>query len=632
MKIRLKHWVPGALSLVLLTACEQSVTVEDATETQKSGTITGAPLPELDSPTIERRAWFGETHVHTGYSVDASILNVTSTPDDAYRYAKGEEIQGIGELRIQSSRPIDFMAVTDHAEYLGVIRLMSDPTHPLSQLPLSKQMVSSDKDVVAAAFAAIGESLMTGEAITDLQQAEVIGTSWRTVVDIADQHYQPGEFTTFAAFEWSSHPDASNLHRNVIFAGGKGKVPELPFSSLTSPRPEDLWEYMEAARKEGNKVLAIPHNSNLSNGRMFPTTADSFGNPLDAEYARRRNHNEPLVEISQIKGTSETHPSLSPNDEWAGFEILDEMISHSSDPAGVTGKLSGSYVREAYLNGLLMQEREKFNPYQFGIIAATDSHNASVPSDENNYTGKIGLADNSPELRREGRVAGMPLRKFSASGLAGVWAEQNTREAIFAAMSRKETFGTSGPRISLRFFAGSGFPEGILGQPDWAVEAYRRGVPMGSSIAAGTMPEFLIAAQQDPEDAPLQRLQVVKGLVSGGKAYEKVFDVACAGGASPDRDSHRCPEVSAPVNLEDCSYPQDAGSVQLAAHWRDPEFKPGEAAFYYARVIQNPTCRWTTWDALRLGQPLLEDVPAVIQERAWSSPIWVAETSPGTEE
>lgn len=588
--------------------------------------ISLVPLVGVAAETrLERRAYFGETHVHTGFSVDASISNVTLTPDDAYRYAKGEAIQHLDGSTIQSARPVDFMAVTDHAEYLGVIRLMKDREHPLSRLPLAKQMVSSDPDAVAQAFADIGLSMMNAEPIAALQQPDVIVDTWKKIQAIAEQHYVPGEFTTFLAFEWSSHTNAQNLHRNVIFRGKD--TPELPFSSFSSPRPEDLWDYMEQARSAGADVMAIPHNSNLSDGAMFPVSADSFGKPLDALYADRRNRNEPLVEISQIKGTSETHPSLSPGDEWADFEILDEIISHKSGGKGVVGKLSGSYVREAYLQGLRLGGQSGFNPYRFGIIAATDSHNASVPSDENNYTGKIGLSDYKAELRREGRVAGMPLRRFSASGLAGVWAPENTREAIFDAMARKETFGTSGPRISLRLFAAEQFPEKILDARDWPQRAYGIGVPMGGDIVAPDAIEFLVASQQDPEDAPLQRLQIVKGWIANGEAYEKVFDVACAGGQVPDPASHRCPSVKSPVDLDDCSYPREAGAAQLSAHWRDPEFTLGQEAFYYARVIQNPTCRWTTWDALRLGKPLLEDVPPTIQERAWSSPIWVRKES-----
>lgn len=571
--------------------------------------------------TSERRAFFGETHVHTGYSVDASISNVTLTPDDAYRYAKGEAIRHLDGSMIQSSRPVDFMAVTDHAEYLGVIRLMKDQAHPLSRLPLAKQMVSSDPDVVAHAFADIGRSMMNAEPIAGLQQQDVIADTWKSIQAIAETHYQPGEFTTFVAFEWSSHSNAQNLHRNVIFRGAD--APKLPFSSFSSPRPEDLWTYMERARRAGMDVMAIPHNSNLSDGAMFPMSADSFGSPLDAEYAERRNRNEPLVEISQIKGTSETHPRLSPGDEWADFEILDEIISHKSGNQGVIGRRVGSYVRNAYLNGIRLASESGFNPYRFGIIAATDSHNASVPSDENNYTGKIGLSDYNAELRRSGRVAGMPLQRFSAAGLAGVWAHENTREAIYDAMARKETFGTSGPRISLRMFAAEQFPDNFLETADWPQRAYAIGVPMGAELGAQQSVEFLIAAKQDPEDAPLDRLQIVKGWFVDGEMHEKIFDVSCAGGQAPHPDRHRCPAVETTVNLRDCSYERESGSPQLLAQWRDPEFQPEQAAFYYARVIQNPTCRWTTWDALRSGQPLLEEVPPTLQERAWSSPIWV---------
>lgn len=566
----------------------------------------------------EKHALFGELHVHTTVSFDAYVYNVKATPDDAYRYAQGKPIQYSGGGMIQSARPIDFMAVTDHAEYLGVLRMVSDPTGPLAGSKLAKELASTDKAEADAAFAKLASSLFDSEPLEELRPPAVVRSNWQEVVNAAERHYRPGEFSTLVGYEWTSIPDHRNLHRNVIFRGGEGKVPELPFSALDSSVPQDLWDYMDDARARGMDVLAIPHNANLSDGRMFPVEQDERGEPLDATYAQSRMRNEPLVEVSQIKGSTETHPALSPNDEWAGFEIVGELIG-----TGAVGKVPGSYVRRAYLDGLEMQAAKGFNPYRFGMIGSTDSHNANVPSDEDNYTGKTGISDDTPEKRRTAVTGGLRARTYSAAGLAGVWAPENTREAIFDALARKETFATSGPRIRLRMFAGNSYAPGMLSNPDWARSAASSGVAMGSTLTVERQsPVFLVAAQRDPEEAGLERLQVIKGWLESGVAHEKVFDVACGTG-TPDGEDHRCPHSSARVNLSDCSLEGDTGADELLAQWEDPEFRLGQEAFYYARVIQRPTCRWSTWDALRIGKSPLADVPPTIQERAWSSPIWM---------
>ena len=587
-------------------------------------------LAETSAIPADRKAWFGETHVHTSYSVDSSIYNVTSTPDDAYRYARGSAIGHTSGNKIQSARPIDFMAITDHAEYLGIIHRMKNPKDALSGLSLARELISDDEEIVKGAFIAISSSIRKNQPLVELMKADVMISGWQSIIDIAEQHYEPGEFTTFIAYEWTSNPTSRNLHRNIIFRGGREKVPELPFSSFDSQHPEDLWEYMDQLRQRGMPALAIPHNSNLSDGLMFPVETDSWGNALDTGYADTRNRNEPLVEITQIKGSSEVHPALSPNDEWSNFEILEELFDTGQEQtsADLIPKPSGSYIRQAYLDGLQLEEVKGFNPYKFGVVGATDSHNASVPVDENNYTGKIGIADDTPQQRRTGVTAGLTVRKWGGgTGLAGVWAEENTRESIFDAMLRKETFGTSGPRIKVRFFAGWNFPDDAFNNSDWPALAYENGVPMGSELPGGGVdddlaPVFLAWALKDPDEAPLQRLQVVKGWVDNGKAKEKVFDIACSDNAVPDPASHRCPDNGAMVNLADCSISSDSGDVELARVWRDPEFDGRQRAFYYVRVLQNPTCRWSTWDAIRNGLPLLTDVPPIIQERAWSSPVW----------
>ena len=603
---------------VLIAACEGGSQQPVSTISEKIETVV-----EQSAPPANRQAWFGEMHVHTNLSFDAYIYNVRATADDAYRYAKGEAIRHTAGELIQSARPIDFMAVTDHAEYLGILTTIGESNNSLSDTPLVRELISNDKKRADAAFAKMATSLYDDQPIDELRPPDIRKNNWQVIIAAAERHYEPGKFTTFIGYEWTSIKNHKNLHRNIIFRGGRDKVPELPSSSLDSPYPEDLWENMDQLRKKGMPVLAIPHNSNLSDGFMFPVEIDSRGRVLDAGYADSRNRNEPLVELTQIKGTSETHPALSPNDEWAGFEIVDGIIGVPD----TKGKLQGSYVRRAYLDGLEMAEYKGFNPYRFGVVGATDSHNASVPSDENNYTGKVGIADDTVERRRTGVTGGLVSRTYSAAGLTGVWAEENTRESIFDAMQRKDTFATSGPRIKVRFFAGWDFSDDVFDNPDWPTLGYENGVPMGSELAGNGVddnlaPLFLAWALKDPDEAPLQRLQVVKGWMEHGASREKVFDIACSDNMQPDPAFHRCPNNGATVNLADCSISADKGDVELARVWRDPEFDGSQRAFYYVRVLQNPTCRWSTWDAIRNGLPLLTDVPAVIQERAWSSPVW----------
>ena len=567
----------------------------------------------------KRNAYFGDLHVHTRLSVDAFAFGALGYPDDAYRYARGEPVKHISGRHIRIKTPLDFMAVTDHAEYLGVLNAMGDPTSPLFTLQLAKQLYSKEKSMLARAVETFKASIFGNRALPELVEEDTLRTLWSDTIAAAERHYKPGTFTTFIAFEWSATPDGANLHRNVIFQGGGGTVPTRPLSAFDSIKPEDLWEYMEQARRDGADVIAIPHNSNLSDGRMFPLY-QSEGQPIDRDYAETRMRNEPLVELLQIKGTSETHPLLSATDEWASFELLEELMGGS----GRNGAVRGSYVRDAFKTGLQIDNEIGINPYQFGLIGSSDSHNASIPVEEDNYTGKIGTGDATPETRRYGGSITSQNIKYSAAGLAGVWAEENTRESIFAALKRKETFATSGPRIRIRMFAGWSFNDSIRGQPDMIQAAYANGVAMGGNLPTsgnGTnIPRFLITAIRDPDSAPLQRLQVIKGWLADGETHERVFDVACSDGLEPA--NNRCPDNGATVDPDDCSHSPDKGDAELANVWLDPEFDAAAPAFYYARVIENPTCRWSTWDAIRMGWELPAEVPATIRERAWTSPIW----------
>lgn len=567
----------------------------------------------------DRNAYFGELHIHSGWSYDSYFLNVRSTPEDAYRFNTGHAIEHFGQPMVRSRAPLDFMALTDHAEYLHFGQFLNDQDHPLSQTEFGKRFASTDPEISRAAFEEMtGKNRALFPQFPGTLEQDAALSIWQRYVALADEYYEPGKFTTFVGYEWTALPENQNLHRNVIFENSD--VPPLPFSSVDSVNPEDLWRWMDKVRGGGSDLLAIPHNSNLSNGLMFDShTWD--GEPLDAAYGSLRMRNEPLVEITQIKGTSETHPALSPNDEWANFEILDTLIAAHE----TVGKTEGSYVRDAYLNGIVLESTEGFNPYKFGMIGSSDGHNSTSPVDEDNYTGKMGAMDGTPELRRGANAIHPSNASYSAAGLSGVWAEENTRESIFAALKRKESFATSGTRIQLRFFASYEFEPDMLTRSRWPNVAYRSGVTMGGDLsgqAAGAQPKFAIWAMKDPASAWLQRAQVIKGWVEDGQHQEQVFDVACSDGLSPDPETHRCPDNGATVNIETCDYSKVAGDTEFAVVWEDPSFDASQHAFYYARVLENPTCRWSTWEANRYGWPLLENVPATLQERAWSSPIW----------
>ena len=591
------------------------------------------PVAETEPPAIDvnptRNAYFGDLHIHTGYSFDAFLMFATkTTPDDAYRFAKGEPIDHALGFPIQlNSGPLDFYAVTDHAGSLGLSTAMTDPASDVSKLESTRELLRAETVDERRAMFRTGHRALRDERPEDepiIRDPEIERSAWAKTVDAANRHYDPGTFTTFAGLEYGFTIDSQGLHRNVIF---RDEAPETPFR-VRSRNPEQLWEWMDQQRAEGRELLAIPHNMNVSNGLMFDSKTFE-GLPLDAEYAARRMRNEPLVEIAQVKGASETHPLNSPNDEWADFEIFPYLLGTST-----VGNVPGSYVREAVLNGLVMEENQGFNPFRFGFIAATDSHNSAGTVEENNYHGKGGMMDGTPERR-----SSVPLAEpgpngemytdwyydmWGAAGLTGAWAESNTRESIYDALQRKETFGTSGPRIRVRFFAGYGYDDDLAAKGDMVEQAYAGGVPMGGDLIADgeREPKFLLWAMRDPDSAPLQRLQVVKGWVEDGAPHEQVFDVACADGGVVDPATHRCPDNGASVDLSDCSISSDRGAGELRTVWTDPSFLAGQRALYYVRVIENPTCRWSTWDALRAGVEPTPNVSATLQERAWSSPIW----------
>lgn len=485
----------------------------------------------LGADQSHRKALFGELHMHTSWSFDAFLFGTRATPDDAYRFAKGGVLTHPSGGSYQLSRPLDFLAVTDHGVYMGAFPQMANPNHPLFKTSLAKKVNSTDPDIRLSAFSAIVKTILDKEQIEELANPTVAQTTWDKMIESANRHYVAGKFTTLIGYEWTSTPDMKNLHRNVLFRGDSAP---LPFTLLDSLHPEDLWQWMDSERDKGYQLMAIPHNSNLSDGAMFERV-DSWGKSLTKNYAEQRLRNEPVVEITQVKGTSETHPSLSPNDEFAGFELVEQRVATK---IAIT-RFSGSYVRDALRTGLEMDNKDNFNPYQFGFIGSTDSHTGISPLAENNYSGKEGVKDGSPERRLQSDSVTMDVSKFSASGLVAVWANENTREQVYDALQRKESWATTGPRIQLRFFAGWDLDDINLAEDGWVTAAYKAGVSMGGVLTAAqdtALPSFILWAVKDVEGANLDRIQIVKGWSEKGISQEKIYNIVL----SDDRKVDRC--------------------------------------------------------------------------------------------
>ena len=571
-----------------------------------------------------KQVYFGDLHIHTQLSMDAFLFGTRTTPDQAYRFAKGEPVTHASGVVMQLEVPLDFYAVTDHAEYLGLLAAINTPGHPLHSLPAAQPLLDAPKTVERGKTAPASQQFAADHA----NQKDLLA-AWQQVIDAAEAHNEPGRLTTFTGFEYTSFRAMGNLHRNVIFQGSK--VSDKPYGRLDSANPEDLWRWMDGLRSRGIESLSIPHNSNGSDGRMFETRRFD-GTAMTRAYSAMRLRNEPLVEVTQVKGTSETHPFLSPNDELADFEIFPYRIATS-----LKSKPQGSYARDALKNGLLLADKGQGNPYKFGMIGSSDSHNGGATYKEENYLGKVGLLDASPMQRAsipsdvsssDGAKGANPSYPgdfrmlYGAAGLTGVWAEENSRAAIYAALRRKETFATTGTRIKVRMFAGFRLPPTLHTNPKKTAILKKRAVAMGGELTRGRGPLMISAeAMQDAHAMPLQRLQVVKGWAQGGQSFEKVFDVACAGGAPVNPATHRCPDNKAEVDLTTCQGVGD-GAASLASVWADPEFNDKQSAFYYVRAIENPSCRWSTWDALRAGVAQRAGLSSTLQERAYTSPVW----------
>ena len=595
------------------------------------GDRTYSPYPEQNFP---NQVFFGDTHLHTSYSADAGMVGNVLGPDQAYRFARGEAVTSSTGLRARLARPLDFLVVADHAENLGLAPLLAANDPALLATDFGKQLHAAlDAGDPAGAWSIWSKAKSTGKDPLAGQE-EIYRNAWSHITALAERYNEPGRFTALIGFEWTSNPGRNNLHRNVIFRGGKETADTIiPFSNFDSFDPEDLWAWMETYEaKTGDRLLAIPHNGNLSNGLMFDDVTLSSKTPLDEDYARRRARWEPLYEVTQMKGTGEAHPSLSPTDEFADFEIWDK--GQLGPEPKTPDMLPREYAREALKRGLAYDAKLGVNPFKFGLIGSTDAHTSLATTTEDNFFGKVAAVEPTADPIRFdetiGGIGGAPevqqfARQTSASGLAGVWARENTREAIWDALARKEVFGTSGTRLKVRVFGGWDFAPDDLDRSDFAKNGYDEGVPMGGDLAAapdGKAPKFLVRAIRDVDGANLDRIQIVKGwLDRNGETQEKIYDLAWSGDRKPGPDG-ALPPVGNTVNVEAATYANSIGAPALEAFWTDPDFDASEHAFYYVRVIEIPTPRWTTYDAKFFGLKRPEDVPESIQERAYTSPIW----------
>jgi hypothetical protein len=581
------------------------------------------------------RVYFGDTHLHTSYSTDAGMFGTRLGPEEAYRFALGEEVVSSEGVRARLQRPLDFLVVADHSENLGLAPMIAESNPELLKTAFGRlvhDMVKSGDG--GGAYAAWGKGMETRQ--DPLKGNDAINRSmWERITSAADKYNQPGRFTAFIGFEWTSSPDGNNLHRNVIFRDGKAKADQvIPISQYDTQDPEMLWQWMsDYERDTGGQVLAIPHNGNLSSGLMFDDVTFTNKKPIDQDYAERRMRWEPIYEVTQMKGDGEAHPFLSPNDEFADFETWDKgsfgVTQHTTE------MLPREYAREALKRGLAYEQNLGANPFKFGMIGSTDSHTALATTTEDNFFGKItGLEPTGKPDRYEeiitGRFASDPEMQnrawaTSASGLAAVWATDNTRQALWDAMARKEVYATTGTRLLVRVFAGYDFVSDDVQRHDFAKYGYQKGVPMGGDLSAapeGKAPAFLIRALRDPDGANLDRVQVVKGWMDEtGDLQEMVFDVAWAGDREIGADG-KLPPIGSSVEVADASYENSIGVPLLLAYWKDPAFNAEERAFYYVRVIEIPTPRWTTYDAKFFGVEIPEGAPTAIQERAYTSPIW----------
>ena len=583
------------------------------------------------------RPLFGDTHLHTMFSFDAGAFGARLTPSDAYRFAKGEEITASSGQPAKLSRPLDFLVVADHSDNMGFFPEMLAGKPDVLADPTGRKwydMIQSGQGADAAIQMIIAFSQGTfPPALLSLPGTPAYRGAWQETIKAAEEANDPGHFTAFIGYEWTSNTGGNNLHRNVIFRDNGDKASEVePFITMApfgSDNPRELWKWMQAYEdKTGGDVLAVAHNGNLSNGRMFPIIESFTGKPIDREYAESRDKWERIYEATQIKGDGETHPFLSPNDEFANFERWDKGnldLSELKTPE----MLQYEYARSALKIGLKLEGELGVNPYKFGMIGSTDAHTGLAAVEEDNFFGKTTSSEPSAERATHPFVktekAVIMGWETTASGYAAVWASENTREAIFDAMERRETYATTGPRMLVRFFGGFDFAAADAKTRSPAVIGYTKGVPMGGDLGAapaGKAPTFLVAALKDAIGANLDRYQIVKGWVDGkGDLQEKVYDVAWSGDRQPGADG-KVPPVGSTVDVASATWTNTIGSPELIAVWTDPDFDPAQRAFYYGRVLEIPTPRWTAYDAKYFGIKMAPEVVMEMQERAYTSPIW----------
>ena len=587
-----------------------------------------SPYAGRDFPT---NVYWGDTHLHTAVSVDAGTMN-TVGQEGAFRFARGEEITTTHGLRARLGRPLDFLVLTDHAEMYGLMPQLLAGDKDILATEKGKRwyeaLTTGDTDTIFATAMEIVDSLSKKEPPID--SPEATRKAWEAYTALADKYNEPGQFTALIGYEWTAI-GGFNLHRNVVFRGDGAEARKtLPYSQFDSQNPEDLWRALDAFSKEtGAQVLAIPHNGNLSNGRLF--NLENFdGTPLNKELATLRARMEPLMEVTQIKGDGEAHPFLSPDDEFADFETWD-VANLNGTELKEESMLQFEYARAALKNGLKLDRELGVNPFRYGMVGSTDSHTSMATAEEENFFGKHSGVEPEPGRWKHVTIEAQLDPKLSiigwqqaAAGYAGVWARENTREAIFDAMRRKEVYATTGSRMIVRFFGGWRFTEGDFQTRTPAYTGYQKGVPMGGELGKPTSekPSFMVAAMKDPYSGNLDRIQIVKGwLDKDGKTHEKVYDVAWSGDREPGKNG-KLPPVGNTVNVANATWSNSIGAPELTAVWRDPDFDASEPAFYYARVIEIPTPRWTAYEAKRFGVKMDDKVPMTIQERAYTSPIW----------
>lgn len=637
---KVKIWLvlAGLTTLILNSSWAQDIAVQE-----KDVSIGKSEYSPYLHQSYPDRVFWGDTHLHTSYSTDAGMIGNRLGPDEALRFAKGEMVISSSGTPARLIRPLDFLVVADHAENLGLSPMIEESNPELLKDPWGKKvhdLVKSGKpweayNLWAEEGMAVGKDPMPNPAL--------VRTAWERIIDAVDKHNQPSVFTAFHGFEWTSSPDAKNLHRNIIFRDGKEKARQItPISNYDTTDPEDLWKWMaDYEEKTGGRALAIPHGGNLSNGLMFDIETMS-GRPIDADYAARRMKWEPLYEVTQIKGDGEAHPLLSPNDEFADYYNWDK--GDFGFNAKTPDMLPGEYGRPGLKRGLEFEAKLGVNPYKFGMVGSTDAHTSLASTREENFfgkfsgvepgTGKIRYDDVVVTDRRPDNNEEITIRHWesTASGLAAVWARENTREALWDAMARKEVYATTGTRIRVRVFAGWDFEPDEVHRPDFARQGYRRGVPMGGDLlrpVESTSPKFMVRALRDPDGANLDRIQIIKGWIGkDGKAQERIYDIAVSDGRKIEADGRCRTLVDDTVDTENATYTNDIGQAVMAAYWEDPDFDSNQSAFYYVRVLEIPTPTWLAYDRKALGVELPKEALAnpqkwlKHQERAYTSPIW----------